>query len=118
MELQIFTKHITLDDKAREMIGEKLHRLDHFMRGAQTSWMEAEIIKTTDHHKKGTIFDVELKLHYTNTILKASVKDESILNAIDRAKEEIERQLLKLKGMRQASSRDTRKAVRKIRGKV
>lgn len=102
----------------REEVIKKFSRLENFIKDTSSARMNVEIIKATgEHHKKGCIFDVEAKLYLLHNVIKAGKAGESILEAADKVKKEIERQLLRVKAKRQADKRRNRRAVREARGK-
>lgn len=116
MRIEISTKFITLDQEAKDKITDKLGRLSHFITD-ENAWLALEVIHTTEHHKKGNVFDVEGKLHLKGNVLKAGASGEAVLNCIDKVEDELKRQLLKTKEKKGASQRKTRKIVRVARGK-
>lgn len=118
MHITIASKHITLNDAMKGKIERQFEHLANFMKNDDAR-LEIEVIKVTgEHHLKGKVFDVEAKLHMTPGLIKAGAAGEGVLEACNHVKKELERQLLKAKERSQASSRDTRKAVRAIRGKM
>lgn len=118
MRIIITSKFITLNDEMKQLIERKFERLENFIK-TEESRLEVEVIKTTgDHHVKGKVFHVEAKLHMNPGVVKAGIDAQSILEACDTVKEELERQLIKSKEKQQANKRKTRNAVRKMRGKA
>lgn len=117
MRIGITTKHITVNEEMKRLIEKKFDRLANFIKN-ENSRLEIEVIKVTgEHHLKGRVFDVEAKLHMNPGLFKAGRAGESIAQACDKVKEELERQLLKIKEKNQADKRKTRRAVRSMRGK-
>jgi ribosomal subunit interface protein len=57
-----------------------------------------EIGKTTKHHKNGKIFYAEINLELPHRLLRATVEAEDLYEAIDRVKEELEREILRYVG--------------------
>ena len=126
MRIEISTKFITLDQEAKDRIITKLSRLSHFISSPrktnsfitdENAWLALEVIHTTEHHKKGNVFDVEGKMHLKGNILKAGASGETVLSCVDKVEDELKRQLLKVKAKHGASERKTRKIVRAVRGK-
>lgn len=118
MHIVIMTKYITLNDEMKQLIERKFERLENFIKNTE-SRLEVEVIKITgDHHLKGKVFHIEAKLHMNPGVVKAGIDAQSIPEACDTVKEELERQLIKSKEKRQASKRKTRNAVRAMRGKA
>ena len=116
MRKELSVHHTIIDDETRSAIEVKFDRLAHFLTDPSAR-LEIHIIQTTHHHKKGAIFQINAKLHFAHGPLEAKAEDESLYNAADSAKEELERQLLKDKEKHQARFRATRDNVRAVRGK-
>jgi len=107
---------MTIDDATHRAIEEKFQRLAHFVTDPNAR-LEIHVIQTTRHHKKGAIFEVTAKLHFLHGPVEGEAEDESLVNAADTVKEELERQLLKVKEQHQSRQRTTRDKVREMRGK-
>jgi len=116
MRIEISTKHITLSQEAKDKIIDKLLRLSHIV-SDEHARLDLEVIHTTEHHKKGVVFEVEARLHSRGNLLKAGCEGEAILSCVDKVEDELKRQLLKKKEKRAANERTTRRIVREMRGK-
>ncbi len=116
MRIEISTKHITLSQEAKDKIIDKLSRLSHIV-SDQNARLDLEVIHTTEHHKKGNVFDVEGRLHTKGGVLKAGAAGEAFLSCVDKVDDELKRQLLEKKAKKAANARTTRKIVRALRGK-
>ena len=116
MHITTSIQHTVVDDETLKKIEGKFERLAHFLNDPSVR-LEVHIIQTTHHHKKGVIFEITAKLHVPHNPLEAHAQDESLYNAADLVKEELERQLLKDKEKHQARFRTTRDKVRAMRGK-
>lgn len=116
MQTEISVHHTTIDDETQRGIEEKFRRLSHVVTDPSAR-LEIHVIQTTHHHKKGTIFEVTAKLHFVHGPIEGGAEDESLYNAADKVKEELERQLLKVKERHQTRQRTTRNKVREMRGK-
>jgi len=119
MNITITTKQISLSDEMKDRVAFKLERLSHFLKDAgKESRLELDISKAAGrHHLKGNVFAIQAKLHSAPLLIAAKAVGESVLDACDKVKEELERQLLKQKAKHQANERKTRQAVRALRGK-
>lgn len=116
MQTEISIHHTTIDDETRCAIEGKFQRLYHFISDASAR-LEIHIIQTTHHHRKGNIFEITAKLHFAHGPIEAKAEGESLYNAADSVKEELERQLLKDKAKHQTRQRSTRNKVREMRKK-
>lgn len=119
MQVDITSKHITLNDEMKRKILDKFDKVSRLIENDSASRLSIEVIKTTgQHHIKGRIFHTEAKLHSSMGVMQAGGDGEGVLESCDRVKDEIERQVLKVKEKTQASKRRNRNAVRSLRGKV
>ena len=54
---------------------------------------DVEIGKTTEHHRKGDIFRAEINFTAGNTLLRAVAEEADLYAAIDKTKDEMQREL-------------------------
>lgn len=118
MNIEISTKHITVNEVMKQDIVKKMEHLSRFDHHAADR-LNVEIIKITgEHHRKGEIFEVVAKLRSgKKLIIQADGVGESVLGACEKAKKEMERQFMKIKEKKQEDKRGTRREVMKMRGK-
>lgn len=98
MELiQIYSPNLKLTDDIKEHIRRELKNLEKLHDGRVAPQIKVEVGRTTTHHKKGKIFRAEINLPVFGRMLRAEEAAEDIHTAINIVKEEIERQIKKLK---------------------
>lgn len=84
----------------------KLGSLDKFLSHIPLPHdIHIECIKTTRHHQKGEIFACEAHLRLPKRTLMATAQANDIYAAIDRLKDELERQLTKYKELPASKAR-------------
>jgi len=62
--------------------------------------LDLELYRRTRHHRKGDVYHAEANLSLDGKILRAHVDQEDMRAAIDLLEEELERQILTMKGRR------------------
>lgn len=88
----------------------KLASLDKFLAHIPLPHdIHIECIKTTRHHQKGEIFECEIHLRLPKRTLMVTAQANDIYAAIDRVKDELERQLTKYKELAISKARRKRK---------
>ena len=82
-----------------EYIAKKMAALDkvakHFD-GTATAHVEAG--RTTRHHRSGDVFRVEIMMHIKKKDLRAEATGKTVLEAMDKAQEDMRTELERLKG--------------------
>lgn len=58
---------------------------------------DIEVGKTTNHHQTGSIFRAEINLHVAGKLLRSVEEDQTLFNAIDKARNDILSELRKTK---------------------
>jgi len=96
--INVKTKNIALTPELSDLLEKRLGTLERFLPESDAIVFEAELSKTTEHHQAGKIFRAELNLQLGGQLLRAEATEETIENAIDRAKNELKRELQKLTG--------------------
>lgn len=96
MKCNIKTTNITLDAPLRAYVEEKVGGLGKFIpmhveSGVAEAWVE--IGKTTHHHKTGLVWRAECDIRLPGKILRAENTDIDLRVAIDRVKDDLQRQL-------------------------
>ena len=107
MNFSIKTKNLKLNDKIRVYVKEKIEKnLDKLLINEKSPLgAEFELSRTTWHHKKGRVFEAEINLvlHGHSLILRSG--GQTIEQAIDELKDEMEREIKKHKGKELTVSR-------------
>lgn len=89
MKLTITGKKFTVTEKISEKITEKLGKFDKYF--------EEEAVGTVVFRSRKMAEIIEITIYSKGTMFRAEVEDESILNALDKAVDIIERQIRKNK---------------------
>jgi len=91
--------NLELTEAIENYVREKIGMLEKFLKNIELPQSaRIEIGKTSEHHKKGKIFFAEVNLELPHRLLRATVDAEDLYEAIDRVKEELEREIIKYTG--------------------
>ncbi len=97
MKLQIKTTNIELTEAIRSYIEEKILLLKKFLvhfEKNQEVFVQIEVGKTTNHHKKGEVFRAEANLDLIpNTVLRAESVSDDLYFAINDVRNKLEKQI-------------------------
>jgi len=96
MNIQFYAKNLELTGQIQDYINEKIGGLDRY----EANITECRVDLSKDpRHQKGDVyrFEVNLKLSYDKNLIRTVVKAESIMSAIDLAKDKLQRQVSKIK---------------------
>jgi len=98
MKITIKGTNIELSDSIYEYINSKIDTLDKFVQNVEPVECWVEVEKTTDHHRKGDIFRAEgqIKLPGVRGV-RAEASEWDLHQAIDKVKDELQRQLKRYK---------------------
>jgi len=98
MQINIQAKGIELNQEVKDYLNKKITHLEKFTLGSmEEAVVNAELSKTTNHHKKGEIFKAEANISFgTNKFFAVSEK-EDVFKAIDAIKEDLERKIIQSK---------------------
>ena len=109
---------IDLTPAIRAHVEEKLSQIEKFLdKRDESIYAQVEVSKTTDHHQKGEIFRGEINLHVSGKDLRAEATDYDLYTALNAVREEIEKNLLRLKTKRESRiRRGARKLKELLRG--
>lgn len=94
--ISIKTKNLELTDALRDVLEKRLSTLERLLPKEGDTVCEVELAKTTEHHQAGNIFRAEINLSLGGQLLRAEATEETIENAIDRAKNELKAELRKM----------------------
>lgn len=118
MRIIIKTTNIKLTAGIEDYVQEKIGSIDKFLDNMDRNVIEArvEIGKITRGQQKGDIFRAEVNLSLPGRLLRAEAEEMNLRTAIDRVKEEIQREVKKYRGKKEAKfKRGARRAKRLIR---
>lgn len=87
MNIIIKGSHIDITDAIREYLTKRLRGLEKFL--DSNAKIEADLGKTSNHHKQGDIFRAELNITNNGDFTRAVAEQEDLYAAIDIVREEI-----------------------------
>ena len=100
MRIQIKSTGFELTPALQQLIEEKFRGFEKFL----ANWdkndsviLRIEISKNTKHHQKGKIFYAEANLDLPKNVLRVEETNEDMHSAIDRLKDRLKNDLLRLK---------------------
>lgn len=104
MKIVIKTTNLELTPKLEDYIHEKIGGVDKFLDDMDRNVIEAraEIGKTTKHHQKGDVFRAEVNLSLPGRLLRSVAEEMDLRTAIDRVKEDLQREIKKYRGKKEA----------------
>ena len=87
--MKIITKvsNIDITDTVKEYLEKKLSSIEKFI--SEDTKVDVELKKTTNHHKSGDIYSVEVIIWHKGKITRASKSSEDIYASIDLAQDEL-----------------------------
>ena len=101
MRLQIKATGFELTPVLNKFIEEKFRTLEKFL----SNWDEndsvilrVEVSKNTKHHQKGMVWYAEANLDLPKNVLRVEETNEDMHSAIDKLKDRLKKDLLKVKG--------------------
>ena len=122
MKINIRTKNLQASRELKNYVREKIGELDKFINikkencagGKVTVQPHIEVEKTTKHHKKGPYYRAEASIGMPGKDLWIEAYGEDWREAVDELKNEVQRELKKYKGKRQAVSRRQSRFFKKL----
>jgi putative sigma-54 modulation protein len=117
MRITIKTKNFVLTDSVRDYCEKKIGGLEKFLDGADPDSFlaEAELSRTTRHHKSGDVFRFEVNLTVGGKLLRSESEQETIYAAIDEVHDELAREI---KGEKTKQSVIFRRIARSVKKKL
>lgn len=95
---------IELTDALKQYAEEKIQGLTKFFTPIQQA--DIDIGLTTNHHSKGAIYYAEVNLHVPQHLVRVSKKETDLYKAIDKVKDHLKVELVRLKGKQHKKDRD------------
>jgi putative sigma-54 modulation protein len=105
MNINLQGTGVPLTPAISDYVAKKLEALEKFVENEGAVSADAEVGKTTDHHKSGDIFRAEVNLHVGGTIIRAVAEAEDLYAAIDAVKDELSEELRRHKDKRESMLR-------------
>lgn len=116
MKIVVKTTNTELTPAIEEYLNQKINGLDKFLDGMDRNVIEArvEIGKITQHHQTGNVFRAEVNLKLPGRILRAEAEEMDFRTAIDRVKEELEGEIKKYRGKKEAQYKRGARVAKKL----
>lgn len=105
MNINIKATNMDLTDAIRDYAEKRVESLRKFLSdGGDNVQVQIEVGKTTNHHKSGDIFRAEINLSLAGnaTQFRAEAETADLYAAIDMARDELEVELKRYKGKKEA----------------
>lgn len=109
MKITIKATNIELTEDLKSFVEEKINSLEKYIDGVLEAFVE--VGKVTEHHQKGDFFRAEVDLRVPGEILRSEATAEDIQIAINRVKEELQRQIDTYRNKQQAKQRRGRRVI-------
>lgn len=114
MRIRVKATNIDLSPDVKNYAIEKITSLERFLPDIQSDSIitEIELGRPSKRHRTGEVFRCEVNLTINGKLLRAEEKGRTIIEAIDKVRDEIEGRVRKTKDKRQTNIlRSARKAV-------
>ncbi len=117
MQIQIKATNFELTPAIKDYIEEKVGSLEKFIHNSDPSvraWVEVGM--TTKHHQSGDIFraEIQFRLPHTEKGVRTESEQETLYAAIDDAREEMKRELSRLKDKKTSRARKGARLFKKL----
>jgi len=93
MKTNIKGTNLSLSDAITSYVDKKLKKIDKFVSDDSAIQCDVELARTTDHHNKGEIFQVDIHVVGSGKNYFARAEKEDLYTAIDDARDDIVREL-------------------------
>src|SRR3989344_7978909 len=105
MKLNIKASGIELTPAISAYVDKKLRSLEKYFGNSEDTVVQAEVGKSTQHHKSGNVFRAEVHVSGPGLDLYAVSEQTDLYAAIDVVKDEVSEKLSHIKGKREALTR-------------
>ena len=102
MKINIKTSNLDLTPALNQYIEEKIGSLSKFLKNYEKEGeiqVRIEVARTTRHHHRGDVFRTEINLDLPGKMLRNVAEREDARFAINEAKDELQREIKKYKGL-------------------
>ncbi len=115
LKIDISSKDLKLTDAIIAGVEKKIGGLDKYLQNSGGPVeVRVEVFKSSNHHKKGEIFEVVANLKLKGTLIRVETAATELYKAIDLAKDELKREITKRKAekidVRRSGSRTAKEA--------
>ncbi|MDD2731435.1 MAG: ribosome-associated translation inhibitor RaiA [Candidatus Portnoybacteria bacterium] len=99
MKIIFKSSNFSLTPALESYLRKKINTLGKFLKSfnEEAIKFEAEVGRTTRHHKQGTIFRAEINLSIGGKFFRAEEESDDIYSAIDEVRDELEQEIKKFK---------------------
>ena len=106
MQLRIKNTNFEMTGEVREYLNKKLEQFEHFLdsKGSNVAW-DVELERIVKSQQTGKIFRAEFNLTVGGELLRAEAAAESMMAAIDEAKDELKREYTKSNALHRRMAR-------------
>ena len=115
MKINIKASNLDLTPALNEYLEEKIGSLSKFLKKYEMEGevlAQVEVARTTKHHHQGDVFRAEVNLTLPKKVLRGVAEKEDIRTAIDEVKSELQREIVKYKGLSQDFRAERKKEFR------
>jgi putative sigma-54 modulation protein len=107
MKIILHAKNIELTPAIKDYVDEKIGSVAKFLNEPNDDLIEArvEVSKPSRHHHEGSVFYAEVNLKMGKNLMRATHEHNDLYVAIDKVRDEIERQIKKFKEKRNDKER-------------
>ena len=113
VKIIIRTKNLKLIPSLEEYINKKINSLERFFQNSLEAEFKVEIKKTTQHHRKGKVFQTLAQIRLPGKIIGAESLSQDLRLAIDEVKDELQQELKKYKEKMLAKRKRVQRNVKK-----
>ena len=117
MNININATNMELTPAIRAYVENKIGNLEKFVSShGDNAQVQVEVGKTTQHHQKGDVFRAEINISLSGNSyqFRAESETDNLYAAIDLAKDELERELIRFKGKRETIYRRGAKTLKSL----
>ncbi|MDQ3075986.1 MAG: ribosome-associated translation inhibitor RaiA [bacterium] len=98
MQINLQGKNLELTQEVKDYLHKKITHLEKYtLSSEEEAVVNVELIKTTNHHKKGEIFKAEANLSFGGNKFFAVKELDDVFKAIDAIKDDLERKIVQTK---------------------
>ena len=115
MQINIQSKNIELSSEVKEYAQKRISSLEKFLsRGGSEPRINFELIRTTNHHKTGDIFEANCKIYASGKEYFCQSHHEDLHSAIDEVREKLYQEIIKDKDRRQTLMKRGAASIKKM----
>ncbi|MBU0974165.1 ribosome-associated translation inhibitor RaiA [Patescibacteria group bacterium] len=89
MNVQIKAENLTLDERLKSHVREKVHMLTKYLGDVHIIDTKVKVSLTSKHHQKGDIYTCEMALTLPGETLRVNKTTSDIFKAVDKVKDHL-----------------------------